>query len=88
MHSGSRRGIVTGITLAGANGTAGGLDSWVNCLIDTNAYVSPTVALSNTYVFWQNNNRDISGSTPITYANVQSIGVTNNDPAFAGRNQC
>ena len=71
---------VTGITLAGSNGTAGGLDSWVNCLIDTNAYVSPSTALSNTYVFWQNNNKDITGTGSISYTNVQTIGVTNNDP--------
>lgn len=71
---------VVNITLAGANGTAGGLDSWVNCLIDTNAYLSPSVTLSNSYVFWQNNNRDLTGSTPISFTNVQSIGVTNNDP--------
>jgi autotransporter-associated beta strand protein len=71
---------VTGITLAGSNGTAGGLDSWVNCLIDTNAYVSPSTTLSNTYVFWQNNNKDVTGTSFISYTNVQTIGVTNNDP--------
>jgi len=71
---------VTGITLAGSNGTAGGLDSWVDCLIDTNAYVSPSTTLSNTYVFWQNNNKDITGANSISYTNVQTIGVTNNDP--------
>ena len=71
---------VTGITLAGSNGTAGGLDSWVNCLIDTNAYVSPSTVLSNTYVFWQNNNKDITGTSSISYTNVQTIGVTKNDP--------
>jgi autotransporter-associated beta strand protein len=71
---------VTGITMAGSNGTAGGLDSWVNCLIDTNAYVSPSTALSNTYVFWQNNNLDITGTYPISFTNIQTIGVTNNDP--------
>jgi autotransporter-associated beta strand protein len=70
---------VTGITMAGSNGTAGGLDSWVNCLIDTNAYVSPSTALSNTYVFWQNNNRDITGANAISFTNIQTIGVTNND---------
>ena len=68
------------ITLAGSNGTAGGLDSWVNCLIDTNAYVTPTAGLSNTYVFWQYNNTDITGINPISFASVQTIGVTNNDP--------
>jgi hypothetical protein len=71
---------VTGITLAGSNGTAGGLDTWVGCTFDTNAYVSPSVTLSNTYVFWQNSNRDITGSVPITYTNVQVIGFTNSDP--------
>ena len=71
---------VTGITLAGSNGTAGGLDSWVNCQIYTNAYVTPTTALSNTYVFWQSNNKNITGTSPVSFANVQTIGVTNNDP--------
>ena len=71
---------VGNITLAGANGTAGGLDAWVNCKIATNAYVSPSVTLSNTYVFWQNNNKDITGTFGIFYTNVQTIGITNNDP--------
>ena len=71
---------VTGITMAGSNGTAGGLDSWVNCLIDNTAYVTPTLALSNSYVFWQNNNTDTNGVNPVSFANIQTIGVTNNDP--------
>jgi autotransporter-associated beta strand protein len=71
---------VTNITLAGSNGTAGGLDSWANCIIDTNAYVGPSTALSNTYVFWQNNNKDISVTYPVALTNIQFIGVTNNDP--------
>ncbi len=71
---------VGGITLAGSNGTAGGLDSWAFCRIDTNAYVSPSVTLSNTYVFWQYSNTDITGTYPISYTNVQTIGITNNDP--------
>jgi autotransporter-associated beta strand protein len=70
---------VTGITLAGSNGTAGGLDSWINCLFNTNAYVTPTSALSNSYVFWQYQNTALDGSTPVSFANVQAIGVTNND---------
>ena len=70
---------VTGITMAGSNGTAGGLDSWVNCLIDTNAYVNPSTALASTYVFWQNKNLDITGAYPISFTNIQTIGVTNND---------
>ena len=71
---------VTGITLAGSNGTAGGLDSWANCLFNTNAYVSPSTTLSNTYVFWQYSNTDLTGSTFISFTNVQTIGLTNNDP--------
>ena len=71
---------VAGITLAGSNGTAGGLDSWVNCLFNTNAYVSPSTTLSNTYVFWQYSNTDLTGSTFISFTNVQTIGLTNNDP--------
>jgi hypothetical protein len=71
---------VTGITLADSNGTAGGLDSWVNCYFDTNGYITPSVTLSNQYVFWQYNLTNITGGTPITFTNVQTIGVTNNDP--------
>jgi hypothetical protein len=71
---------VAGITLASSNGTAGGLDSWANCFIDTNAYVNPSGTLTNQYVFWQYNNNDITGTNPISYANLVTIGVTNNDP--------
>lgn len=71
---------VTGISMAGSNGTAGGLDSWVNCLIDTNAYVNPSATLTNQYVFWQYNNTDITGTNPISFTYLQTIGVTNNDP--------
>ena len=71
---------VTGITLADSNGTAGGLDSWVNCYFDTNGYITPSVTLSNQYVFWQYNLTNITGTTTVTFTNVQTIGVTNNDP--------
>ncbi len=71
---------VTGITLAGNNGTAGGLDSWAFCKIDNNAYITPTITLSNSYVFWQFQNTDLAGVNPVSFANVQTIGVTNNDP--------
>jgi hypothetical protein len=71
---------VSNITLSDSNGTAGGLDAWVNCRMDINAYATPSVALSNSYVFWQNNNLDITGTSNISFANVQTIGVTNNDP--------
>ncbi len=70
---------VTGISLAGSNGTAGGLDSWVSCLIDTNAYGNPQSGLSASYVFWQYSNLDITGTKPVTFSQVQTIGVTNAD---------
>jgi hypothetical protein len=31
-------------------------------------------------VFWQNNNLDITGANAISFTNIQTIGVTNNDP--------
>jgi hypothetical protein len=70
---------VTGISMAGSNGTAGGLDSWVDCLIDTNAYANPQSGLSSSYVFWQYNNTNITGVYPVTFSQIQTIGVTNND---------
>ncbi len=69
---------VANVTLAGSNGTAGGLDSWALSRFDTNVYVGP-VALSNTYVFWQYSNTDLAGN-PISFPGLQTIGVTNNDP--------
>jgi autotransporter-associated beta strand protein len=69
---------VTNITLAGSNGTAGGLDSWALSRFDIGAYVGP-VGLSNTYVFWQYSNTDLAGN-PISFPGLQTIGVTNNDP--------
>lgn len=71
---------VTGITLADSNGTAGGLVAWINCLFDTNAYVGPSTTLSNTYVFWQYANTNITGTIPISFTNVQTIGTIVNDP--------
>ena len=70
---------VTNITLAGSNGTAGGLDSWALCRMDTNAPMS-AVALSNQYVFWQYSNTDITGTYFVSFPGVQTIGITNNDP--------
>ena len=70
---------VINITLADSNGTPGGLDSWVNCLFDTNAYIGPSPSLTNQYVFWQYSNTNITGTIPISFTNVQTIGITNND---------
>jgi len=64
---------LTNITLAGSNGTAGGLDSWAYCRIDTNAYVNPATSLTNIYVFWQFQNTNITGTTPAFYSNIQPV---------------
>ena len=69
---------VTSITLAGNNGTAGGLSSWVNCRFATNAYVAPGAGLASTYNFWQYQNTESTGVAPVTYANV--VTLTNLDP--------
>ncbi|MGA2786217.1 MAG: pectinesterase family protein, partial [Verrucomicrobiota bacterium] len=71
---------VTGISLAGSNGTAGGLDAWIYCCIDTNAYVCPASGLLTSYNFWQCTNYDITCSNIITFPCLQTIGVTNTDP--------
>ncbi len=71
---------VANISLADGNGNAGGLVSWAFCEINSNAYVPPTVTLSNTYVFWQSQNTDTNGVNPVAFTNVQTIGVINNDP--------
>jgi hypothetical protein len=70
---------LTSITLADSNGTSGGLDSWAFCTFD-GGYIAPSTALSNSYVFWQFSNTDPTGMTPVSFTNVQTIGVTNNDP--------
>jgi hypothetical protein len=69
---------VTGITMAGSNGTAGGLDAWIYCCIDTNAYVCPSGLLVNQYVFWQYTNYDITCTNIIEFPCFVSL--TNNDP--------
>ncbi len=69
---------VTGITLAGNNGTAGGQSSWVNCRFATNAYVAPGAGLASTYNFWQYQNTELTGVAPVTYANV--VTLTGGDP--------
>ena len=69
---------VTGITLAGNNGTAGGLSSWVNCRFATNAYVAPGAGLATSYNFWQYQNTELTGVAPVTYANV--VTLTGGDP--------
>ncbi|MGC3956841.1 MAG: pectinesterase family protein [Verrucomicrobiota bacterium] len=68
---------VTGITLAGNNGTAGGVASWIGCQFDTAAYVTPSGSLSNSYNFWQYQNTDLA-SAPISFGTV--VTLTNSDP--------
>lgn len=68
---------VVNISLAGANGTAGGLSSWAFCKIDTNAYVSPSSALWTTYNFWQFENTDLLGGS-LSFSGLQTL--TNADP--------
>ncbi|HEY3760201.1 MAG TPA: pectinesterase family protein [Verrucomicrobiae bacterium] len=74
---------VTGIMLADANGTPGGLVAWVNCTFDTNAYVNPAAAINGQYVFWQFNNTNSTATGPATFSQVQTIGVPSNDPRLA-----
>jgi hypothetical protein len=69
-------GGVNNITLAGNNGTAGGLSSWINCKFSS-AYVTPSVTLSNTYNLWQYENTD-SGINPVSFATL--VTLTNGDP--------
>jgi hypothetical protein len=68
---------VANISLAGSNGTAGGLDSWNFCQFSP-AYVGPAPSLTNQYVFWQYQLTDTNGN-PITFTNVQVIGASNPD---------
>ena len=65
-------------TLAGSNGGAGNNVSWFGCDFATN-YVAPSAALfSGNYLFWQNSNT--MTNSPVTFAVLTTIGVTNNDP--------
>jgi len=65
------------VTLEGANGTANGLVAFITCLVDTNHYVSPTAAITNTYLFWEYNNSNIDGTFPVGLGGVT---LTNGDP--------
>ena len=68
---------VTTVTLEDANGTANGLVAFINCLIDTNHYVTPVAGILSTYVLWEYGNSNVDGSTPA------SLGLTvlpNSDP--------
>lgn len=68
---------VTGITLAGNNGIAGGVASWIACQFDTAAYVTPSSTLSNSYNLWQYQNTDLA-SAPLSFGTL--VTLTNTDP--------
>ena len=76
---------VVNISLAGNNGTAGGLSSWAFCKIDTNAYVAPSSSLWTTYNFWQYENTDLLGNPGLI------LGIADADErrsAPAGGDEC
>jgi len=63
---------VGAVTLADGNGSAGNNVSWYDCAFATN-YVAPSAALfGGNFVFWQDLNT--TNGSPVTYANVVSIG--------------
>lgn len=66
-------GGVTGVTLAGGNGTAANLVSWYGCDFSS-AYVSPDVEFGGNYLWWQANNTQ--GGSPVTFANVTTHAVS------------
>jgi len=74
---------VGNISMADSNGTAGGLVSWVDCLINTNAYVNEASGLATSYVFWQYNNTNTGNGNPAIFSLIQTIGVTNGDPRLS-----
>ena len=69
---------VNNASLAGQNGTPGGLAGWIDCQFDTSVYVGPASSLADTYNFWQYGNTELDGTTPASFANV--VTLTNNDP--------
>jgi autotransporter-associated beta strand protein len=68
---------VNTVTLAGANGTANGLASWIGCFIDTNHYVTPAPAILSNYLLWEYGNFNLDGSAPVSMGLTT---LTNNDP--------
>jgi hypothetical protein len=67
---------LSGIALAGANGTAGNLVSWAQCKFST-AYVTPPSLFSGNYLFWQYQNTDLA-SSPVSFSSLTTL--TNDDP--------
>jgi autotransporter-associated beta strand protein len=69
--------VVSTITLEGANGTPNGLVAFINCLIDTNHYVTPAPGILSSYVLWEYGNSNIDGTLPVSMGLTV---LTNNDP--------
>ena len=65
---------VSSVTLAGSNGTSNNLVSWSSCQFAA-SYVTPSASLFNgNFIFWQNQNTDLTGVTPVTYSTLTTIG--------------
>jgi hypothetical protein len=63
---------LSGLALAGANGTAGNLASWAYCEFAT-AYVTPPASLfSGNYLFWQYQNTDLA-SSPVSFSSLTTL---------------
>jgi pectin methylesterase-like acyl-CoA thioesterase len=58
---------VTNVTLAGSNGTSNGVAAWIDCLIDTNVYKTPSVAVLNSQLLWEYGNSNLLGTAPATF---------------------
>ena len=62
---------LSGITLAGVNGTPGGQVAWIGCRFSS-AYAAPPASLAPAYNFWQHGNTDLSG-IPVTFDNMVAL---------------
>ena len=63
---------VTGITLAGGNGTAGNLVSWARCKF-ASTYITPSASLfTGNFLFWQYQNTDLA-NTPVSFSALTTL---------------
>lgn len=67
---------VTNVTLAGSNGNQNGNVAWINCSFDTNAYITPSAAVTNSQLLWEFGNSNLDDTVPISFGLIQ---LTNND---------
>lgn len=68
------------ITLAGSNGTSNNLVAWTACKFATNCTTPLSTLFNGNYLFWQNQNTDLTGTNAVSFSTLTTIGVTNNDP--------